>query len=56
MVNSFCHALEEMVLPPFTLQRICELLLDEKTYTTWERYTFAMSKVCIYNNKWNHHT
>lgn len=40
-----------MVLPPFTLQRICELLLDDTTYTVWERYTFAMAKVRRYNEK-----
>jgi hypothetical protein len=31
--------------PPFTLQRLCELVIDEVTYPTAAKYVFACLRV-----------
>jgi len=43
--QSFINGLDSFQSPPFTIQRLCELILQPQTYKSPEKYLFAIEKL-----------
>eukprot|EP01130_Rhizamoeba_saxonica_P008837 TRINITY_DN3580_c0_g3_i1.p1 TRINITY_DN3580_c0_g3~~TRINITY_DN3580_c0_g3_i1.p1 ORF type:complete len:105 (+),score=28.48 TRINITY_DN3580_c0_g3_i1:252-566(+) len=45
VAGTLTNSLRNFRDPPFTIQRLCELLLNEKLYSSTSKYTYALDKL-----------